>query len=197
MTLRNYNNLERYLNELTGDVYEQPPDGGHQAAIDDVTAKWLPQIQGLNAILDVGCGQGQAFPVLSKYAGRVAGVTLGTDAAICQDNGLEVYSEDMTFLSFDDGEFDLIFARHTLEHSQMPLVTLMEWHRVSKQFLLLVVPNLEFFGPSGRNHYYVLRPDQWENLLTRAGWHPIWQDLESEPMEYRFMCEKKNRTLKG
>lgn len=194
--MRNYEHIERYINELLGDIYDQPPDEGHQAAIEDVTAKWMPQLQKLDSILDVGCGQGQAFPVLKNYAKRVAGVTLGTDAQICKDKGLEVYTEDMTFLPFDDLEFDLIFSRHSLEHSPMPLLTLMEWHRISKQFMLLVVPSLKFFGPSGQNHYYVLRPDQWLNLLDRSGWHPIWSD-GSEEMEYRFMCEKKKRLIGG
>lgn len=195
--MRNYQHIERYINELTGDVYAQPPDDGHQGAINDIIARWLPNIQKLDSILDVGCGQGQAFSPLNPHAKRIVGVTLGTDAAVCRDKGLEVYSEDMSFLPFEDGEFDLIFARHVIEHSPMPLLTLMEWHRVSKQFLLLVVPSLRFFGPSGRNHYYVLQPEQWVNLLNRAGWHPIWEDLDSNDMEHRWMCEKKRRTLRG
>lgn len=194
MILRDYNNLERYLNELQGDIYAQPPDDGHQAAIVDVTQRWMANLQGLQTVLDAGCGQGQAFVELKKYAKvRVAGVTLGADADICISQGLEVYHYDMSFLPFEDSEFDLIFARHSLEHSPMPLITLMEWHRVARQWLLLIVPNIEEFGPTGRNHYYVLWPDQWRNLLHRAGWHPIWEDHHTEPMEYRFMCEKGKR----
>ena len=195
--MRNYEHIERYLNELTGDVYDQPPDAGHQAAIDDIITRWLPNLHGLQSVLDVGCGQGQAMPILKRYARRVTGVTLGDDAQICKDKDLEVYCADMSFLPFEEGEFDLIFARHSLEHSPMPLLTLMEWQRVAKQWLLLVVPNLHQFGSSGRNHYYVLLPDQWLNLLNRAGWHPIWEDLESEAMEHRWLCEKKRRILRG
>lgn len=190
--MRDYQNLERYLNELIADVYEQPPDDGHQAALEFIVKKWLPNLHGLTSVLDVGCGQGQAFGILGQYAERVAGVTLGSDAAICKEKGLEVYCNDMSFLPFADNEFDLIFARHALEHSPMPLVTLMEWHRVAHQWLLVVTPNLEFFGPSGRNHYYVLRPDQWANLFERSGWHIIWDDMR-EKMEYRWLCEKKRR----
>ena len=188
--MRDYKNLERYLNELMGDIYAQPPDDGHQAAMEKVIKKWLPNLQGLDSVLDAGCGQGQAMPVLQQYAKRVVGVTLGNDADICTGKKLEVYRYDMSFLPFADSEFDLIFSRHSLEHSPMPLLTLMEWYRVSKQWLLLVVPNLDHFGPSGQNHYYVLAPTQWTNVLNRAGWHIIWDDM-AEPMEYRFMCEKK------
>lgn len=195
--MHNYNHIERYLNELTGDIYDQPPDPGHQKALETIINKWLANLDGLKSILDVGCGQGQAIPILQKYAERVAGITLGQDAEICQEKGFEVEQADFSFLPFEDVEFDLIFARHSLEHSPMPLLSLMEWRRVARQWLLLVVPNLEFFGPSGLNHYYVLQPTQWVNLFNRAGWHPIWHDLESEPMEHRWMCEKKMRILKG
>ena len=118
------------------------------------------------------------------------GVTLGSDAEVCLEKGYDVHRYDMSFLPFADGEFDLIFSRHSLEHSPMPLLSLMEWHRVSSQWLLLIVPDLKHFGPSGQNHYYVLTPPQWSNILNRAGWHIIWDDL-SEKIEYRFMCEKR------
>jgi len=187
--LRDYKRVERYLNTLLNDIYQQPPDDGHQEAIVDCANKWLPQLFNLNSILDVGCGQGQAIPVLKEHAQVVEGVTLGDDYKVCFDNGFDVRQDDMSFLSYQDNSFDLIWARHSLEHSPMPLLTLMEWHRVSKQWLCLIVPDLEHFGPSGLNHYYVLRSDQWANLLNRAGWHVIWED-NSNSIEYRFMCEK-------
>ena len=198
--MRQYKNFDRYLNELIGDIYPQPPDPGHQAAIVDVANKWLSSLVSLNSILDVGCGQGQAIPELQKHAARVSGVTLGEDAVIAREAGYDIQIDDISFLSYEDESFDLIFARHTLEHSPMPLITLMEWHRVAIQWLCVIVPNLDAFGPSGRNHYYVLSSPQWANLLERSGWHIIWQEEYQmpdtpEPMEYRFMCEKKRRII--
>lgn len=190
--MRGYQHIECYLNELMGDIYGQPPDVGHQGALEEICRKWLPHLHGLDSILDVGCGQGQAIPVLSEYAEHVVGVTLGDDARICQEADLLVYRADMSFLPFERDEFTLIFARHTLEHSPAPLLTLMEWHRVSQQWLLLVTPNYDLFGPKGQNHYYVLLPDQWEGLLERAGWHVIWRDETSE-MEHRWLCERVTR----
>lgn len=190
--MRDYQHIERYLNELMADIYEQPPDEGHQKAIEDVCKKWIANLQGLDSVLDVGCGQGQAMGALGGYAKRVVGVTLGNDADACRENGLEVYRKDMSFLPFADSEFDLIFSRHSLEHSPMPLLTLMEWHRVSKQWLCLIVPDLEHFGAGGLNHYYVLKSEQWRTLLGRAGWKPIWDDYIPN-LEYRWLCEKVRR----
>jgi ubiquinone/menaquinone biosynthesis C-methylase UbiE len=193
--LREYKHFDYFLNILMTDIYPQPPDDQHSNAIEDVCTKWLPDIAGIETILDVGCGQGQAMEILARY-GKVTGVTLGSDADFCQANGLDVRREDMSFLSFDDEAFDLIFARHTLEHSPMPLITLMEWRRVSKQYLLLVLPTLAHYGPGGQTHYYVLSPAQWLNLLDNAGWKIIWVDSSREqkvPFEHRYLCEKAER----
>lgn len=188
--MRDYSHVERYLNVLAGDVYPQPSDQKHERYAVEVIEKWLPLLIGLESILDVGCGQGFAIGHLGRFARQVEGVTLGSDYDVCRKAGLEVHRADMSFLPFDDRAFDLIFARHSLEHSPMPLLSLMEWYRVSRQWLLLVVPNPAAFHPGGRNHYYVLNDVQWLPLLERAGWHVIWQETTDEPFEYRFMCEK-------
>ena len=193
--MRDYRHIERYLNELAGDVYGQPPDEGHQEALEEIADKWLPHLHGLESILDVGCGQGQAFPVLGRYAQRVVGVTLEPDAGVCQEKGLDTHRADIAFLPFEDESFDLVWARHIIEHSPMPLLALMEWHRVARQWLLLVAPSFDHYGPDGRNHYYVLLPEQWQALMGRAGWHVIWSD-ESHETEHRWLCEKVERNQK-
>ena len=191
---RDYSHFERYLNELVGDIYPQPPDEGHQEAIEDICNEWLSLIMNgdIPSILDIGCGQGQAIPELQRYSKKVVGVTLGSDAEVCRDNGFTCYNNDMSFLPFADGEFHLIFARHVLEHSPAPLLTLMEWHRIADQFLVLVVPKLEVYTAFGQNHYYVLTADQWMNLLERAGWNVLWVKSD-DSHELRFFCEKVRR----
>lgn len=190
--MRNYEHIERYLNTLAADIYPQPPDPGHQAMLENICELWLPKLTNLNSVLDVGCGQGQAFPILQRYAGRIEGVTLGSDVGICQDKGLKVKLADMSFLPYHDGEFDLIFARHVLEHSPAPLLSLMEWWRVSKQWLMLIMPNSAHYGYGGKNHYYVLIREQMDNVLGQAGWRAIWRD-EGEETELRVFCEKVKR----
>jgi SAM-dependent methyltransferase len=160
--------------------------------LENICKKWLPALANLKSILDVGCGQGQAFPILRQYAKRVEGVTLGTDVDICLDKGLDVKLADMSFLPYPEGDFDLIFARHVLEHSPAPLLSLMEWRRVSRQWLMLIMPDPVHYGYVGKNHYYVLAREQMDNLLGQAGWQAIWQD-EGEETELRVFCEKVKR----
>ena len=63
-----------------------------------------------------------------------------------------------------------MFARHALEHSPFPILSLMEWHRVSKQHLVIVNPNPDYWGWAGRNHYAVANLTQLKFYLERAGW---------------------------
>ncbi len=187
--MRDYTHIERYLNTLIGDIYPQPPDKGHQKLLDELCHKWLSFLPDLKSVLDVGCGQGQAFPVLQKYAEHVEGITLGTDIDVCKDKGLTVQGADMSFLPYPDSEFELIFARHVLEHSPMPLLTLMEWWRISRQWLMLILPDPGHYTYTGLNHYYVLNRLQADNILEVAGWRVIWDDTEEET-EIRLFCEK-------
>ncbi len=190
--MRDFQHIELYLNILAADIYPQPPDPGHQKMLETICERWLPLLSNLNSILDVGCGQGQAFDVLAKYAERVEGVTLGSDFDICRGKGLKVELADMSFLPYPDKEFDLIFARHVLEHSPAPLLSLMEWWRVSRQWLMLIMPDPEHWTYTGQNHYYVLNSDQIDNILAQTGWRAIWRD-EEEKTELRVFCEKVRR----
>ena len=92
----------------------------------------------------------------------------------------------MSFLPYPDTNFDAIFARHILEHSPMPLLTLMEWHRVSKKYLILVMPAWEYWLIGGKNHYSMLHKDQLWHLMDRAGWE-IQDQYNFESSNERFM----------
>ena len=188
MRMRDYRPIEGFLDKLAMDVYPQPPDDKQLALTREVIGDWVAKLPGLESVLDVGCGQGHAMPMLSEYAKRVEGVTLGEDFEICKAHGLNVHLADMSFLPFHVDEFMLVFARHILEHSPMPLITLMEWRRVSARWLILIVPSLDSFDVRGQNHYHMLLPGQWEVLLEHAGWDVVW--YEDDGFEHRFFCEK-------
>lgn len=193
MTMREFRNLDRYLNILIDDDYGQVPDKGHTSMLRDVFQKWIPRMPSIKSVLDIGCGSvAIAEPFFKNLGIEYTGITLGIEALTAQSRGRNVLNMDMSFLDFPDGSFDLIWARHVAEHSPMPLLTLFEWNRVCKDFLCLIVPNPEVYGRTGKQHYSVLYADQWMFLLQRAGFGVIWTD-ESETSEFRFMAEKKNK----
>jgi SAM-dependent methyltransferase len=172
-----YHRFDSYIRQLTQDVYAQPIDPGHQDLSDAAIARMVGIANGAKTVLDVGCGQGVAEPTFRELGLEWTGVTLGEDYRVCKAKGLNVYQEDMSFLSFEAGSFDLVYARHVLEHSPFPILTLMEWARVaSGGWLILIAPTPYFWGWKGRNHYSITTDEQLVWWLERAGWFPIFED---------------------
>jgi ubiquinone/menaquinone biosynthesis C-methylase UbiE len=154
--------------------------------------RWISIVDS-KTVLDIGCGSTAiAEPYFTKKGIHYTGISLGKDADLAKEAGKNVIKADQTFLDMFEGEsFDLVWARHVVEHSPMPLITLFEFYRVSKAHLCLIVPKPKFFGRTGQQHYSVLYDDQWKFLMERAGWGVIWED-HSHPQEYRFFSEKKS-----
>jgi len=198
---RNFNNLNSYLNKLLGDVYAQPEDTGHSHYTEDVIKKWVANLNPCESVLDVGAGEGFAQPLFEKLGIAYQGISFGNDVTVAQQKGRNVISGDFSFLPYEEDSFDLIFSRHSAEHSAVgPLLSFMEWYRVARNWLCLVVPNLDHFTYKGQNHYYVLPKGHYKRLLERSGWNIVWQEdvklpTERNPeefytFEHRFMCEK-------
>lgn len=202
--MRNYSHIESYLNELLADIYPQPEDKGHTALANKVIDHWLSRMATCTSVLDVGCGTGFCQPMFEKWNVAYEGVCLGEDFCVAQDNGRNVRKMDFSFLEYDDNSFDLLFARHSLEHSPMSLLTLKEWARVSRFWLGLVLPHPDWYGYRGLNHYFVMNHDQIKNHLDNSGWKVLWDEVDKLPVkpsedeppilrnhEFWIMAEKK------
>lgn len=209
---RNYERVDRYLDHFLGDVYAQPPDPGHTGFARAAIRSLGNTPADAETVLDVGCGQGFCQPMWEEIGYEWTGVTLGEDYAVCKEAGLDVHRMDMTFLDFPDNSFDLLFARHVLEHSPMPAVTLMEWHRVANPWMALVSPSVEHFTYRGQNHYSVMALEHLKVLLETTGWDVMHtRELKSDhslvqkympvvsnvkgapiPIEYWLFCRAKD-----
>ena len=165
--------IESHYRELEKeDVYEQP-DEPTRTEITKQILQMAP-LEHYESVLDVGCGYGYAQELFSNC--DYAGLTL------CEEEYKKARKLGRTVLYMDYNfprlgrEFDLIFSSHSLEHSPFPLITLMEWHRVGKT-LLLIVPNPDYYGYVGKNHYSVAAPSQVRWWLRRAGWEVKWRHI--------------------
>lgn len=200
-----YKSLERfrgYIDKLHQQCYEQPSDDGHTDWARDAIYNLIPF--DTDKVLDVGCGSGFAEELFANVGVEWDGQDFFRDGS------------DFSFLPYKDKSYDLIFARHVLEHSPMPLISLMEWHRISRKYAIIILPAPEYWNVYGRNHYYCLPKDNWWNLFDVAGWkivddqdfttsHPLFMKhymVENEPkdriwhgppktVEFRYLLEKK------
>lgn len=190
----NTEKLYVYISRLYKQIYPQPEDAGHTAWAKYVIDTFCPLV---NTVLDVGCGTGFCEPLFLAKGIKYTGCTLGIeDLKEAGYRGRHVVSCDMSDLKFPDNRFDMIFARHTLEHSPMPVLTLMEWQRVAKK-LLLVMPAPEYWTYRGQNHYSVANKEQLWNWFDVSGWEVIEHKdfMTSDPVfvEY-YMPEVKDRS---
>lgn len=197
--MRDYSHIDRYLTQLIADIYPQPEDAGHTTLAQVVIDRWMSGLTDCDSVLDVGAGQGFCQEMFEKWGVRYEGIAIGEDVIKAKEAGKNVHKMDFNFLDYADNTFDLIFSRHSLEHSFSPLISMMEWHRVARNWLGLVVPAPEHYTHAGRNHYYVFNRPQIDNLLEQSGWRVIWEHTEKSaggiPMEYQLFCEKLKRPV--
>lgn len=172
--------LAAFLDQLKSDTYPEVPSEPHTS----ITRQMVERIRntcGLPPgarVLDVGCGQGPALELFERLGYSPQGMTLnGEDIAVCRAKGYAVREMDQSFLDLSDGEFDLVWCRHCLEHSIFPYFTLAGFARVLKRegwlYVEVPAPDTSCRHQTNRNHYSVLGKSMWIDLLLRSGFHLI------------------------
>lgn len=202
-----FNQLARlvsFVNKIEGETYPEAPSFIHSEITGKVLDTILPQYQ-INQgarILDIGCGQGPALNILRDKGYRsTVGITLNDeDVRICRKNGHDVRKMDQSFLEFTDASFDLVWARHVIEHSIFPYFTLAEFARVMAPggtlYLEVPAPETSCHHETNPNHYSVLGRGAWASLLGRCGFTVCDEATYSfttgmGPDEYwGFICSK-------
>lgn len=177
--MRDYRRLDSFLDRLAGDIYPEPPTQTHREVTEAMIASLVADgmIKPDMRILDVGCGQGVALRQFAELQVTVIGIGLGPDVKLCRENGFAAAEMDQSFLNCETRMFDLVWARHVLEHSPFPLFTLTEYHRVLKPGGLLYVevpaPDTICNHEANPNHYSVMGTKMWQALFKRSGFTVI------------------------
>ena len=99
---------------------------------------------GVNTILDVGCGDGAITNVLgSKY--KATGLDISLEALKFVSQEVRALIGSAARLPFSDKSFDLVFSSEMIEHVPYEIMkaAVSELKRVSKEYILLSVPNDE------------------------------------------------------
>jgi SAM-dependent methyltransferase len=174
-SLTRYAKLHEFIEKrISEDVYPEPPDAGHTRrtyeVLELINRKW--GLRGKH-VLDVGCGRGVALEKLAEYGAVAKGLAFGNDFAECKRRGLDVLQMDMSFLEFPDETFDVIWARHSLEHSLFPYFTLHVLCTALKHGGLLYAevpaPDTSANHQLNPNHYSCLTRSSWTSLFKRVG----------------------------
>lgn len=199
-----------FLEMLERQIYPELPSQLHT----DITGRAMAHLVELKPctpgtrILDVGCGQGPALELFEKMGTTAVGVTLGEeDIAACRSKGFTVAKMDQSFLDFEDRTFDVVWARHVIEHSIFPLFTLHEYSRVMRDsgmlYLEVPAPDTACHHERNINHYSVLTKSAWTSLLERSGFSIRdfvsyrFRTMAGDDEYYGFYCMKTGHSAGG
>jgi len=202
--------IKFYYDHVLGQVYAEGHAPFHQSITKDVVGKFIDPLnlpKDAN-IIDLGSGPGYFLDEMrSRGYTNLTGIGLrDDDLAICSNNGHQVRKSDMNFLDDRDESVDLLFCRHSLEHSPFPYITLLEYNRVLKNNGKLYVevpePDCEVVHEENKNHYSIMGRKMWLSLLQRTGFDVTWAEY-GFPVDftdergsvnekyYIFVCTKK------
>lgn len=106
-------------------------------------------------LLDVGCGNGRYLETMRRLGWRCVGVET-SDVAVeqCRSSGLTVHHGLLDDAGFPDAHFDVITARHVIEHVPDPKGFVAETFRILKPggLFLLETPNSDALGRRWLKH---------------------------------------------
>jgi len=109
------------------------------------TIRFVPNGRGL----DIGCGNGKFIRSMNFIGWNIEGVDFNPVAVdFCRKAGLKVFHGDLQSVAFKDNSFDLVSARHVIEHVPNPKEFVIEIARILKKRGRLVIrtPNSEALG---------------------------------------------------
>jgi 2-polyprenyl-3-methyl-5-hydroxy-6-metoxy-1,4-benzoquinol methylase len=108
--------------------------------------------------LDIGCGNGKFMHAMNSLGWQFEGVELNRSAVdVCLEAGLKVFHGDLQARAYEDDSFDVITARHVIEHIPDPNDFVSETARILKRGGKMVIqtPNSRALGRGwfGTNWY--------------------------------------------
>jgi SAM-dependent methyltransferase len=100
-------------------------------------------------IFEAGCGEGfSSRQIISIGCSKFIGLDINLESVFMAQNKCPTCSflqGDILNLPFSDSIFDLVVSLEVLEHLEEPFAALDELCRVSREWLILSVPNEPFF----------------------------------------------------
>ena len=173
--MRDYARLDAFLDARLDDIYPEPLAEPHGQITKMMVADLIEfyAVKPGATVLDVGIGPGLALELFRDAGCAVTGVGFGEEAAQARAADFEIIEQDMSFLDVADATYDVVWARHVIEHSVFPFYTLSEMHRLLKPggifYMEVPAPGTCAHHEDNANHYSVMSKEMWVILLHRTG----------------------------
>lgn len=100
------------------------------------------------SMLDVGCSAGYVLAAAKSLGLEEMGLDYASfPVEMCRERGFRAEQGTLTKMPFADGSFDIVTAKHTLEHVESPMEGLREIHRVLRPggVAFIVVPDAAYY----------------------------------------------------
>lgn len=175
--MRDYSHIEKHLDEIEQTVYPEPQFEYHEKIIDAAIENFVNG-KPFTDVLDVGFGTGYSLKKFKEKGLKVTGISLDdSEVQGMRFQGFDVRKMDMAFLDFPDNSFDLVWCRHTLEHSVMPFIALMEFKRVLRNegYLYIEIPADSGIHINNKNHYSMFSDHVWQSLFKKLSLNLLWR----------------------
>lgn len=133
-------------------------------------------------LLDIGCGNGRYLATMRAVGWRVQGVEFSENGVkACRKHDVPVHHGDLLSARFADGRFDVVTARHLIEHVPDPSAFIEEVARVLKPGgeLLIETPSsaslgrallsVNWFANEVPRHLILYNPENLTALMHAKG----------------------------
>jgi len=197
----NFNRLENFIKSLHKDVYKEPPIEYHKILSYQVIDKVreICELPENSEVLDVGYGMGYSSEYFESLGYNVTATTLN-DEELERNSSIKILKMDQSFMDLPERNYDLVWARHVIEHSIMPFFTLNELKRLTKiggiVYIEVPAPDTFFHHERNVNHYSVLTDSSWRSLIKRSNLDLIKADIIHLPLNnesdyyYSYICKR-------
>lgn len=161
----------------------EPYTGHHANAARELLDDWLPLCGDGGTFLDVGCGTGWLREHTGKLGWTYTGMSL--------QDGADVYG-DMHFTN--PGQYDVVFCRHMLEHSPMPMLAVTKLYEFTKPggWCIVVTPTPPYYV-DWPQHFSTLPRAGWTALFKRLGFsieQSCTKEIGDQSIESRFLLRR-------
>lgn len=161
------------LEKALSTVYTEHPSELHLMITEGMVER-LASTFSFRSILDVGCGMGVAWPSFRKaWPGCEITVVTPDQSETWNSTESGLAWAGRTMCDVESGKYDLIWARHSMEHSVSPYLDLTRIKELLSEkgifYMEVPSPGTVCRHECNPNHYSVMGQLMWLSLLDKTG----------------------------